>query len=139
MGFLRIIRPLLLLCCLCGCGNGFVYEEHLTGNYYLIGIDSKEDMDVCYYDKEVDVFLGIVGGGVCGAGFDEQFILVKKYKELENYRYDKSCLEYYIIPIDNTQYATDAQENCFGPFDEQGFEAKRRELGVANRIILEKK
>ena len=33
---------------------GFVYERHLTGNYYLIAVDTKEDMDVCYHQQNDD-------------------------------------------------------------------------------------
>lgn len=142
---IRIILSFLLLLSLCGCG--FAYEEHLTGNYYLIAVDVKEDLSVDYCEKEdgeLDLFLGITGGGVREVGFDEQFILVKKYKELKDslgfsrHRYDKSCLEYYIIPVDNTQRDYEAQENFFGPFNEQQFMAKRRELGVSSKIVLEK-
>lgn len=76
-------------------------------------------------------------------GFDEHFIITKKYKErtdslgMSTYQYDKTITEYYIIPVDNTQRAYEAQENCFGPLTLQEFEAKRKELGVSDQIAFE--
>ena len=40
--------PLIMQSC------GFVYERHLTGNYYLVAVDTKEDMDVCYHQQKDD-------------------------------------------------------------------------------------
>lgn len=55
--------------------------RHLTGHYCLIAVDSKEDMNVSYYQKDADIYLGVGGKGVYEVGFDEHFILTKKYKE----------------------------------------------------------
>ena len=46
------VIPLFLLLFAQSCG--FVYERHLTGNYYLIAVDTKEDMDVCYHPQSED-------------------------------------------------------------------------------------
>lgn len=40
-----LLLPLMQSC-------GFVYERHLTGNYYLIAVDTQEYMDVCYYQQK---------------------------------------------------------------------------------------
>ena len=137
----KVILYITLLFFLHSCG--FVYEHHLTGNYYLIATDSKEDMAICYHN-EPEIWLGIGGSGVYEAGHDERFILTKKYKELRDsigmslYQYDKSITEYYIIPVDNTQNHFDAQENYFGPLTAEEFEAKKKELGVSYNITFKK-
>ena len=131
-GLLYILLPLLLNAC------GFVHEERLTGNYYLIAIDAMEDMSVSYYDKEFDVFQGICGNGVYEVGYDDHFIITKKYKELNRWKYDKTVTEYYIIPVDNTGDSWKAQEDCIGPLTKQEFEAKRKELGVPDVITFKK-
>ena len=51
-------------------------------------------------------------------------------------RYDKNTTEYYIIPVDNTQEAWEAQENKFGAFGKTDFEVKRKELGVPDDIVF---
>ena len=124
---------------------GFAYKQHLTGNYYLIAVDTKEDMDVCYHNRKDDVlYTGITGASVHAVGYDDDFILVEAYRALKDSmgiplpRYDKNITEYYIIPVNNIQEAWDAQENKFGPFSKKDFETKRKELGVSDDIIFEK-
>lgn len=125
-------------------GCGFAYQRHLTGNYYLIAVDTKDDMDVCYRPQKEDApYAGITGAGVYAAGYDDEFILVKAHRALKDstgislQRYDRNTTEYYIIPVNNAQEAWEAQENIFGPFDKKGFETKRKELGVSDGITLE--
>lgn len=137
----RFIVYIALLLGIAGCGT-FVYERQITGDYYLIATDSMEDLAVCYHNAS-DIYASIGGHGVYEVGNDEHFILTKKYKEVPRpgrdslfTTYDKSITEYCIIPIDNTQKASDAQDNFFGPLTRQEFEAKRKELGVADNIVF---
>lgn len=133
---------LLLLSLMQSCE--FVYERHLTGNYYLIAVDTKEDMDVCYHRQNDNdaPYMGITGTSVYAVGYDDDFILVKAYRALKDsmgismQRYDKNTTEYYIIPVNNTQEAWEAQENKFGAFSKTDFEVKRKELGVSDDITF---
>ena len=124
---------------------GFVYKQHLTGNYYLIAVDTKDDMDVCYHRQTDDaVYIGITGASVYAVGYDDDFILVKAYRALRDsmdislQRYDKNTTEYYIIPVNNTQEAWEAQENKFRAFSKKDFEVKRKELGVSDDITFKR-
>ena len=135
---------LLLIPVIQGCG--FVYQRHLTGNYYLIAVDTKEDMDVCYHQQNDDnaPYTGITGASVYAVGYDNDFILVKAYRALRDSigislpRYDKNTTEYYIIPVNNTQEAWEAQENKFGAFSKKDFDVKRKELGVSDDITFKR-
>lgn len=138
ISLLLLLLPLMQNC-------GFVYERHLTGNYYLIAVDTKEDMDVCYHQQKNDApYTGITGASVYAVGYDDDFILVKAYRAFRDSigislpRYDKNTTEYYIIPVNNTQEAWEAQENKFGAFSDKEFEMKRKELGVSDDITFEK-
>ena len=133
-----LLLPLLQSC-------GFVYKQHLTGNYYLIAVDTKDDMDVCYHRQTDDaLYIGITGASVYAVGYDDDFILVKAYRALRDsmdislQRYDKNTTEYYIIPVNNTQEAWEAQENKFRAFSKKDFEVKRRELGVSDDITFKR-
>ena len=134
-----LLLPLMQSC-------GFVYERHLTGNYYLIAVDTKEDMDVCYHRQNDDdaPYTGITGASVYAVGYDDEFILVKAYRALRDsigislQRYDKNATEYYIIPVNNTQEAWEAQENKFGAFSKKDFEVRRKELGVSDDITFKR-
>ena len=133
-----IFLLLLLLPIIQSCG--FVYEQHLTGNYYLIAVDTKEDMDVCYHQQKDDdaPYTGITEASVYAVGYNNDFILVKAYHAFKDsmgislYRYDKNTTEYYIIPVNNTQEAWEAQENKFGPFNKSDFEVKQKELALSS-------
>lgn len=114
-----LLLPLMQSC-------GFVYKQHLTGNYYLIAVDTKDDMDVCYHRQTDDaLYIGITGASVYAVGYDDDFILVKAYRALRDsmdislQRYDKNTTEYYIIPVNNTQEAWEAQENKFRAFSKR--------------------
>lgn len=133
-----LLLPLMQSC-------GFVYKQHLTGNYYLIAVDTKDDMDVCYHRQTDDaLYIGITGASVYAVGYDDDFILVKAYRALRDsmgislQRYDKNTTEYYIIPVNNTQEAWEAQENKFGAFSKKNFEVKRKELGVSDDITFKR-
>ena len=135
---LFLLLPLMQSC-------GFVYEQHLTGNYYLIAVDTKDDMDVCYHLPKDDApYTGITGASVYAVGYDDDFILVKAYRALGHstgislQRYDKNTTEYYIIPVNNTQEAWEAQENKFGALSKKDFEVKRKELGVSDDITFKR-
>ncbi|MDB8994748.1 DUF3997 domain-containing protein [Parabacteroides distasonis] len=133
-----LLLPLMQSC-------GFVYKQHLTGNYYLIAVDTKDDMDVCYHRQTDDaLYIGITGASVYAVGYDDDFILVKAYRALRDsmgislQRYDKNTTEYYIIPVNNTQEAWEAQENKFVAFSKKDFEVKRKELGVSDDITFKR-
>ena len=133
-----LLLPLMQRC-------GFVYKQHLTGNYYLIAVDTKDDMDVCYHRQTDDaLYIGITGASVYAVGYDDDFILVKAYRALRDsmdislQRYDKNTTEYYIIPVNNTQEAWEAQENKFRAFSKKDFEVKRKELGVSDDITFKR-
>lgn len=73
-----LLLPLMQSC-------GFVYKQHLTGNYYLIAVDTKDDMDVCYHRQTDDaLYIGITGASVYAVGYDDDFILVKAYRALRD-------------------------------------------------------
>lgn len=119
------------------------WDDKLTGNYYLLAIDSMSDMHVTYYPKNGSMNFDITENGIYEVGHDENFILAKAYKTLIDslgnslHRYDTDITEYYIIPVDNTQSGLDAQENCFKLTTKEEFEAKRKELGVSDKITFD--
>lgn len=138
---ISLLLPLLTLLQSCG----FVYERHLTGNYYLIAVDTKDDMDVCYHRQNDDAsYIGITDASVYEVGHDDNFILVKAYRALRDstgiclHRYDKNTTEYYIIPVNNEQESWEAQENKFGPFSRKDFEDKHKKIGVSDDITFRK-
>ena len=119
------------------------WDDKLTGNYYLLAIDSMSDMRVTYYPNNESMNFDITESGIYEVGHDEHSILAKAYKALKDslgyslFRYDTDITEYYIIPVDNTQSGLEAQENCFKLTTKEEFEAKRKELGVSDKITFD--
>lgn len=131
------IALLGLICC------DVTWDDKLTGNYYLLAIDSMSDMCVTYYPKNGSMNFDITENGIYEVGHDENFILAKAYKTLIDslgnslHRYDTDITEYYIIPVDNTQSGLEAQENSYKLTTKEEFEAKRKELGVSDEITFD--
>lgn len=131
------IALLGLICC------DVTWHDKLTGNYYLLAIDSMSELCVTYYPKNGSMNFDITENGIYEVGHDENFILAKAYKALIDslgntlHRYDTDITEYYIIPVDNTQSGLDAQENYFKLTTKEEFEAKRKELGVSDKITFD--
>lgn len=100
------------------------------------------DMRITYYPNNESMNYDITEGGIYKVGYDEDFILAKAHKTLTDslgnslHRYDTDIAEYYIIPVNNTQSGLAAQENCFKLLTEKEFEAKRKELGVSDKIAF---
>ena len=136
-------KVILYIIILFGFASCETWYEKLIGNYYLLAIDSMSEMCVSYYDKGMDLDVSITGSGIYEVGHDEHFILAKAYKALKDslgyslFRYDTNITEYYIIPVDNTQSGLEAQENCFKLTTKEEFEAKRKELGVSDKITFD--
>lgn len=139
----RMKKVILCIIILFGFVSCETWYEKLIGNYYLLAIDSMSEMRVSYYDKGMDLDVSITENGIYEVGHDEHFILAKAYKTLIDslgnslHRYNTDITEYYIISVDDTQNGLEAQENCFKLTTKEKFEAKRKELGVSDKITFD--
>ena len=61
---------------------GFAYEKQVTGKYYIIGVDTKEDLGLSYELSSGD-YVGKAPGRLLQYGFNDTF-LVAKTKEYKN-------------------------------------------------------
>jgi hypothetical protein len=68
------IYLLALLIAIQGCG--FAVEEHLTGPYYLISIDTDNDLDVSYRLGTGD-YIGRIPEKVVEVGFNDSLLIGK--------------------------------------------------------------
>lgn len=119
----------MLLSLLCGCDG--VYNEHVLGNFYLTTLESKDDLCLSYYDSASKSYPIIVDCGIYNVQYNKEYIIVKKHPFLKpdsRLRYNKDVTEIYIVKIVNTKYFED--KNCLGPFTEEEFIVKKKELNV---------
>ena len=93
---------------------GFAYEKQVKGKYYIIGVDTEDDLGLSYKLSSND-YVGKAPGNLLQYGFNDTF-LVAKVKEYKN-----GNLSYYII--DMTKDSELAHEETFrvGPLSEDEY------------------
>ena len=99
---------------------GFAYEQHVTGKYYIIGVDTKEDLGLSYKLGSGD-YVGKAPGKLLQYGFNDTF-LVAKTQDNKN-----GNLSYYIINM--TKDSELAHEETFrvGPLTETEYNLNWRQ------------
>ena len=134
----KLVLCVIALVSICACGGfGLAYEKHLAGDYYLIAVDTRQEMSVSYRDSNYrNIYCGVIYDGLYELGYNEHFILAKKYKEIKDsldwstHSYDKNITEYYIVPVDSVN----ARNKYWGPFTKEEFKRKRKEVGIPDSL-----
>jgi hypothetical protein len=130
ISFLLLLLSLSLNACLGG--FGFIFKEHLFGNYYLTAPDVIEQCNLTYRSETYgDSYGTIIGQTVFAIGYNDKYLIAKRYyQENPDGRLDKSKIQYYILPLkDGMNWRT--ENGLIGPLDSLTFENMRKELGVS--------
>lgn len=100
--------------------QGFYYDEHLNGPYYLTAINDLDEMALYYEDSNARI-----GPTVFAAGWSEDYIVVKRYPYVE-----KTVTEYYYLirALDHGQ--ADGHGSVRGPFSETEFMKEKERLNL---------
>lgn len=122
-----IVIVVTLLCQSC---QNFVHEEKITDRFFLIAVDSNQEMDVSYKVSEDGGFIGIIPAIVYAAGHDSKYVYAKQHPAGPNGK-----TNYYIVPIKITN-PYKVEDEVIGPLDENQFYKKLDELGVAKKDDL---
>ena len=93
---------------------GFAYEKQVTGKYYIIGVDTKEELSLSYALGSGD-YVGKAPGRLLEYGFNDTFLVAKTNE------YKKGSPSYYII--DMTKDSELAREETYrvGPLTEDEY------------------
>ncbi len=125
---LRVMRALIassfggtLVACLAGCG--FVHDEHLTGPYRLVAVDTPEEMSICYTLEKNDC-IGRIPDTVFSVGWNERFIIAKQHPSN-----NKATTNYFILEIARDSKFAEPNESVTGPLSKSEFEEKLISLG----------
>ncbi len=127
------IAFIIFLCNACG----FAHVEELVKNYFLIAIDTHEDMSLSYSLKDQGSFIAIVPGTVFAVGYNDQFIVVKQHPREFPKAPDRSTTNYFIIPLINRINPSE-DKNVIGPLTTREFKAKSIELGIPKSLEFTK-
>jgi hypothetical protein len=106
------IFALLLLMNLYSCD--FAYQRHVTGNYYVISVETKDDFGLSYKLSSGD-YVGKAPGKLLEYGFNDTFLVAKTQE------YKNENPSYYVI--DMTKDSELAHEEAFrvGPVSEDEY------------------
>jgi hypothetical protein len=111
--FTIIIATLLI--CLLFSSCGFAYKKHITGKYFLIGVDTEEDLHLSYKLSSGD-FVGRVPAKVTAYGYNDSVLVVKSLE------YKNSFPAYYIINMNRDSEYAHEEVYRVGPLIESDFE-----------------
>jgi len=119
---------LLLLFCMSSC-HQFVYKKHLMKDYYLIAVDSKNEMCIALELKGASAFIGRIDEIVFEIGFNERFIIAKQYPHGR-----KNKINYFILDTKNDSELEEIKTSVIGPMTEAEYKAKLEVLGISKNI-----
>jgi hypothetical protein len=117
-----VLISLIATVVLSGCG--FVHDEHLTGPYRLIAVDTLDQMGVSY---------GLPGGNAVGripetvfsVGWNSRYLVAKQHP-----KDDRSITHFYYLDVSRDSTYADPSASVTGPLSESEFLRKRAELGL---------
>ncbi|MBD0279638.1 MAG: hypothetical protein ICV81_16990 [Flavisolibacter sp.] len=103
---------LLLLMNFYSCG--FAYEKQVTGKYYIIGVETKEDLILSYALGSGD-YIGKAPGKIVQYGFNDTFLVAKTQE------YKNGSPSYYIIDMTKDSELAHEEKFRIGPLSEEEY------------------
>lgn len=107
---------------LCGCG--LVHDEHLTGPYRLIAVDTLDQMGVSYSLPGGDA-VGRIPETVFSVGWNSRYLVAKQHP-----KNDRNITHFYYLDMSRDNLYADPSASVTGPLSESEFDRKRAELGL---------
>ncbi len=117
----------MLTCISC---QDFVHKERIVGDFFLVAVDSDQEMDISYKISNDGDFIGVVPATVYSIGHDSLYIYAKQHPDGPDGK-----TNYYIIPIE-VQHPYNVEEGVIGPLDKNQFYKKLDEFKVVRRDDL---
>jgi len=122
---------LLVICAAFVTSCGFVTKQHIVDNFYLIAVDSEDDLTLNYKGNG-EGYTTIIHQIVYEVGNDDDYIIVKQHPEdLTKPMSDTAKMNYYIVPtkLKNPSWA---EKEILGPMTHSEFENARKILNIEN-------
>lgn len=109
-----------VLCFLSSCGLGFYFKKQITGQYYLVAMDTEEQLNIAYRDGATNSYSGRVPHRVIEFGFSDSLIVAKSINNV-NQAY------YYIINMTKDSNIGREEQYLTGPISEEEYVEKWKE------------
>ena len=105
---------------------GFAYEEHITGRYYIVGVDISAERNLCYSLSGRSGYIGKAPGQLQAYGFNDTFLVAKTSE------YNPGKDVYYIINMKKDGEFAHEEDFRVGPVSENDYKTKwRNRLNIA--------
>jgi hypothetical protein len=119
-GLNRFKYIVFLLLIFAGCGS-FGQTDQIIGDYVIYSQDSLSDSQIMRKNKN-GTLTSVIEPYVFAIGWDNNYIIAKR-----NIRtLGQKKVEWYIINV--------STDNLFGPFSEEVFKEKKRQLGIPDNL-----
>ena len=103
---------------------GFAYEKQVTGNYFIVGVDTKTNLTLSYKLKSGD-YVGKAPGQLLQYGFNDTFLVAKTQENRNNHHF------YFIIDMTNDNELAHEENFRVGPLTEEEYNRKwKRRLNL---------
>jgi hypothetical protein len=115
---------------LTGCGNFSLDTYWRSGDYILIAVDTRGQMDLAI-DDENGMSSALVGPTVFSIGANEKYIVVKQHPSKDAFGgFDRSVTNFFIVDRTVGAGLADRQRSVRGPLNEEAF----KKLSVAQSL-----
>ena len=115
---ITIVSAMLVSSC------GFVHDEHITGSYRLIAVDTDEQMSISY-DLGDGSAVGRINETVFAIGHDKRFIVAKQHPNG-----DKSITNYFYLDMTKDSKYAEPSDSVTGPLTKTEFEVEAKRLNL---------
>jgi hypothetical protein len=104
-----------------GCGKYSLDTYWRSGNYVLIAVDTRGQMNLAIDDKS-GMSSALVGPTIFSIGADARYIVLKQHPSKDGFGgFDRSVTNYFIVDRAVSTVAENRQKSVSGPLDENEF------------------
>lgn len=108
-----------------GAMHGWEYKKTLAGDYVLLAVDVREQMNISRMLPSGDA-VGVVGATVFAVGWSDEFIIAQRHAPSSGACGDSRLTGFYIVRV--------ADGEVWGPLTPSQFSAERARLAVPSDL-----
>lgn len=115
-----------------GCGQSLTYEQHITGNYYLVAGDVFEQMTVSRKTaNKSNSYTIVIDSTVYNVDWNNDAIVIKQHPSKFGEPVNKTITNYFILLL--------SSDDIYGPYDKKEHLVKLQSLGIHKNFEFSKK
>ncbi|WP_333662222.1 hypothetical protein [Chishuiella changwenlii] len=102
-----------------------IKSNQIIGRYYLVAVDTKDDMSIGYEVDESGNTVDVVPETIFSVGNNDKYIIAKQHPNT-----NRKITNYFIIPI-YKEFTYFPEKGVIGPLSLDEFIAKQKELNIS--------